>query len=364
MISIDSEKHEMRVDAYSTNDVEIVGYFSGVPEEELPQRLERVMKTGVVALMTVGTSEKVDYVRRHFDELKHEFDKCMSDAFGEKGQFASIIDEHFGEDGRFVKELLDPDRVGTPLARLRDMIDSRFQDLRRDLKVAETAEEISKRTTLKGGDFESVFDEMICEIVKPLGDTVERRGTSPGAVLNSKKGDFVAKVDNRDDIRIVFETKDTTRMSLQNIEAEVKEAIANRIAVYGVFVARTMETLPKTLDWFNEVKDDTLVVALGDGTDVEVERKMLRICYKWARTKALTAKAREVKGFDIKAVEVQIMEARRSIASFKDIKGLCTKSKEAVELLEDKIETVQTSLEGILDSMTEQILRAESAART
>jgi hypothetical protein len=68
----------------------------------------------------------------------------------------------------------------------------------------------------------------------------------------------------------------------------MEEAIENRDADYGIFVASSIEYLPRTrLGWFSEVDQDFVVVALSDVDEEEIEPRFLKFAYHWARTKTI-----------------------------------------------------------------------------
>ena len=104
---------------FETDDDEIVSYFSDVSPEKLEERLKTSLKVGVVALKTIGTTERIDYIEKEFYKLRQKFAKNLeetaseleeqvSNIFGEDGTFSTIIEEHFGENGKLVKQIFDP----------------------------------------------------------------------------------------------------------------------------------------------------------------------------------------------------------------------------------------------------------------
>lgn len=382
---IDVGDGNLSVAIFHTDDPDVVGYFQDVPAKARAERLQVALKLGVVALRTIGTTERVDYVEKRFNELRGRFEKelektfgpngevsriiedhfgedgtvpkSIEDAFGEDGQLQGLLDETFGEDGRLVKELFDPSRPGTPLFKLRLEVERQFADLRKELGLAEKEQEMAAKTTLKGAQFEDVCESLLANIAKPLGDLVQRTTDKPGSVKGSKKGDFVISISDRPDIRLVVEAKDLAGMSINSIENEMKEALENRGAAYGIFVARSVSALPKTVGWFNEYWGNTLVLALGEDAEAPLQAELLRVGYKWARTKALAARATAVEGLDATLIQARVEEARRSMKKFAQIRTHCTNAKQAVDEIVRDLQASQDGLEASLDAINDEIRR-------
>ncbi len=95
------------------------------------------------------------------------------------------------------------------------------------------------RSAAKGGDFEDLLEAMLADLARGAGDLLDRTGTDTGAVMKSKKGDFVLTLDARVargcDVRVVIEAKDRP-MSMRAIRDELREAKENRGAAVAVVV--------------------------------------------------------------------------------------------------------------------------------
>jgi hypothetical protein len=62
-------------------------------------------------------------------------------------------------------------------------------------RLTARAQERAKGTA-KGGDFEDLLEGLLAEGARGAGDLLERTGNEAGAILKSKKGDFVLTVIN------------------------------------------------------------------------------------------------------------------------------------------------------------------------
>jgi len=118
-----------------------------------------------------------------------------------------------------------------------------FKGLHERLAAIEAASraraEERSRSAAKGGDFEDLLEGILGELARGTGDLLDRTGTEIGAVLGSKKGDFVLTLDPRltrgADLRVVIEAKDRV-MSPRAMRDELREARQNRGAAIGVAV--------------------------------------------------------------------------------------------------------------------------------
>jgi hypothetical protein len=385
-LEIDESAGEMTLSSYSTSDTEVVRYFASLREEQRQIQFDSALKLGVVALKTMGTAQNVDYVEKCFESMFKNFSvkleealgdegsvrrvvdeffgdrgtvtEMVEDTFGEDGTFAKHLKETFGPDGKIVKEILDPSKEGTPLAELKNEIVRQFTELRKDFMSARKEREMVAKTTLKGGEFETEFEEMLNHLAEPHADVVEMTTDKPGRLAPSKKGDFVVTLSKNPDMKIVFEAKDAGKYTFPKLDVEMKEAMENRTASYGVFVAKSIATLPSGVGWFNEYNGNMLAIALGEDDESGLHEEILKIAYKWARLRLLSGKEREIKGIDAKAIHDKIEEAGRRIKALSGIKTDCTKAEENISRIRDTVDDVGPAIKELLDGILEEIHRA------
>jgi hypothetical protein len=387
-IAIDESAGELTIANYSTNDQTVVRFFAAIPENERQEHFDTAVKLGVTAMRTMGTAKEVDLVERCFESMLKDFSKKIEDAlgdegsvkkvvdeyfgdrgavtvmidnvFGDDGQFAKHLREHFGPDGKIVKELFDPSVPGTPLAKIKNEIERQFVELRKDLGIAKKEEEMSAITPVKGRKFEDEFESMISEMTSRHSDTLERTTTTHGLIKGCMKGDFVVSLSENPDLKITFEVKDKGSISLATAQADMKEAIENRKASYGVLVARDISCLPRSVGWFNEYGGNVLVMALGEGDGSDLEKELLWIGYKWARMRALASGLKKVKGMDMKIVTDKVRDAESTLKKFSQIRTQCSNAESAVEAIRNGIDAIEESLAGILDEIEDEIIGASS----
>jgi len=354
---------------FETNEAEIVSYFREIAPENLDERFEKSLKLGVVALKTLGTTEKIDYVEKQFYRLRQEFaeitDKTREDIetqiveiFGEEGSFSATIDEHFGENGKLVKQIFDPTREGSPLCELRSLIMERLDGISKELGMKKGVEEVTEVTPQKGYKFEDECEELLSEIVKKhLGDELSRTTDEVGRISRSKKGDFVITIGERPDCKIVLETKDVKNMTLPQIHEMMKEAIENRDAKYGIFVTKWVESLPTSVGCFNEYQDNHLVCALASKKrEGIINPEVLHIAVCWARIRSLIEKA-EAEGINVSLIQAKLGEIGGKLNLFSKIKLECTNVEKAAKQIRSLSDDIRDGIDTELEEIRGEIVR-------
>lgn len=367
------EAGKFLIEHYETENDDVVSYFSEIAPENLEELFETSLNVGVVALKTIGTTEKIDYIEKEFNRLQQKFDAILDktvtdmathieETFGEKGTFSELIDQHFGEEGKLIKLIFDPTKEGTPLHQLRTLITEEIGRLGKELGVKEAVEEVKAVTTLKGFEFEDVCENFLGEIVKMhMGDELERTTTVPGRLSGSKKGDFVITLGERPDCRIVLETKDRQTVSLPEIHRTMKESLENRDAKYGIFVTKWIESLPKSVGCFNEYHKKYLVCALSSKEHEEtMQSEILNIAVCWARIRSLMEEAK-AEGLDTSLIQIKLEAIQIQVDSFSRIKRECTNVEKAVTKIRTLSDEIQNEINTHLDIIRESIVKVIDA---
>ena len=171
------------------------------------------------------------------DEL---FDETKRDSA--IGRIGRMLERYFDGDASKLAHLLDPTRLqlaDAPVPPGDRRPGSRALEERLVAIEAAAAARGAERaqSAAKGADFEDLLEAMLGDLARGAGDLLDRTGTEPGAVMKSKKGDFVLTVDARVargcDLRVVIEAKDRP-MSMRAIREELREARENRGAAVGL----------------------------------------------------------------------------------------------------------------------------------
>ena len=271
------------------DDPALAAFVAERPEEERVVLMERALRVGLTAIQSVGVSMNVDAVRSEFQGLLRQTEaaneraataldvmlrqnfadgegrlpRTLEKFLGDKGQLRGFVDELFDEskrdsaigrmrvllgsyfdgDASRLAQLLDPTRLGSPLHQFRTEMAEGFKVIGEKLAALEAAgaARSSERAkgSAKGGDFEETVEAMLGELARGSGDLLERTGTETGAMMSSKKGDFVLTLNSDvtagNELRVVVECKDRY-VSGRAMRDELREAKANRDAAVALVV--------------------------------------------------------------------------------------------------------------------------------
>jgi hypothetical protein len=235
--------HNMIINGFTVTDEDVVSFFMDFEEHsELEEKFSKVLKMGVVAAKTIEISDNIDYVEKEFNKLDTKFEGSLKSMlenlenksemmFGDDGKFSTLLEEHFGEDGEVIKKIFDPYKEGTPLYNLRKEIRSELDGMKQQLGIIKEIDQLKQKTTVKGFDFEKYCENILNDIVRINGDSLEKTSTKSGKILRSKKGDFVVDFGNDVGKKLVIELKDADKQfSISDIQDELEEAKQNRAA--------------------------------------------------------------------------------------------------------------------------------------
>src|SRR5918995_2001999 len=269
------------VDRLVLHDPSLAAYLGERPPDDRPGLVERALRIGLIALQDAGVSVNVDVVKAEFERVLRQTEQVNERAaaaldqtlranfadddgrlprtlekfLGDRGALRSMVDELFDESkrdsaigriGRMLERyfdgdasklavLLDPTRMNSPMHQFRQEIAAGFKGLEERLVAIEAAAAARgaerARSAAKGADFEELLETMLGDIARGAGDLLDRTTLEAGAVLKSKKGDFVLTVDTRVargcDVKVVIEAKDRP-MSMRAMRDELREAKENR----------------------------------------------------------------------------------------------------------------------------------------
>jgi hypothetical protein len=277
------------VDRLVLHDPSLAASLAERAADERAALVERALRIGLIALQDVGVSVNLDVVRTEFERVLRQTEQVNERAavaleetlranfadgdgrlprtlerfLGDRGALHSMVDELFDEskrdsaigrigtmleryfdgDASKLAVLLDPTRLNSPMYQFREEISGGFKAIEERLVAIEAAAAARgaerARSAAKGADFEDVLEALLGDLARGAGDLLDRTGNDTGALLKSKKGDFVISIDPRvargADLRVVIEAKDRP-MSMRAIREELREARENRGAAVGVVV--------------------------------------------------------------------------------------------------------------------------------
>ena len=366
--------------------------------------VERALRIGLIAIQDAVTSVDTDVVRREFEKLVEQntaaneqaaraleevlranfadgdgrLPRTLERFLGDKGALKSLVDELFDETrrdsaigrigtllGRYfdgdssrLAQLLDPTRLGSPLHQFRQEMTEGFRGLHERLAALEAASKARaderSRSAAKGGDFEVLLEGMLGELARGAGDMVERTGTETGAVVGSKKGDFVLTLDPRvtrgADVRLVVEAKDRA-MSARAMREELREARQNRCAAVAIAIWSARHA-PTGIAPFAVVGEDVHVVIDPEAPD----RAYLEAAVRLARLLALATLAEREVEVDAQAIAKALAGVKEQLDAIRAMKSQLTSVATVTKQVADGLDTMRT---GILARVAE----AESELR-
>lgn len=327
LVSVDGDR--IVIDHLTLSEPSLARYLAARPEDRRVELVARALRIGLLAVQDAGTSLDVELVRREFEALLQRADSANERAataldtvlrqnfadgdgrlprtlekfLGDKGQLQAFVGELFDETrrdsaigrmrellGRYfdgdasrLAQLLDPTRLGSPLHQFRTEVADGFLKLNERLTAIEAAASARaaerSRSAAKGADFEEAVGVLLADICHGSSDLVERTADEAGAVIRSKKGDFLITLDERvtrgADVRIVVECKDRP-VSARVMREELADARHNRSAA-AALVCFTTEHAPAAVAPFHLHGNDVYCVLDRSAPEPEVLEAALRL---------------------------------------------------------------------------------------
>ena len=393
------------IERLSLSDPTLAAFLGERPAGDRGPIVERALRIGLIALQDAGVTVNVDAVRTEFERLVRQAEQVNERAataleqtlranfadgdgrlprtlekfLGDRGALRSMVDELFDEkkrdsaigrigamleryfdgDASKLAILLDPTRLNSPMHQFRQEIAAGFKSLEERLVAIEAAAAARgaerARSAAKGADFEDLLAAMLGDIARGAGDLLDRTTLDAGAVLKSKKGDFVLTVDpaiaRGCDLRVVVEAKDRP-MSMRAMREELREARENRGAAVAVAVF-TPAHAPSGVGPFSLVGGDVYCVIDPDAP----EPATLEAAVRLARLLALASLAEREVAVDAAAIGSALTAIREQLEVVRQLKTQLTSISNATKAVWTGLDTMRA---GILARVHE----AESEIRT
>ena len=373
-------------------DPALAAFLAERPGDDRPALIERGLRIGLLALQDAGVTVNVDVVKAEFERLVRQSEQVNERAaaaleqtlrtnfadgdgrlprtlerfLGDRGALRGMVDELFDEtkrdsaigrisrmletyfdgDASKLAHLLDPTRLNSPMHQFRMEMTAGFKGLEERLVAIEAAAAARgaerAKSAAKGADFEDLLQTMLGELARGTGDLVDRTGTDTGAVMKSKKGDFVLTVDARVargcDLRVVIEAKDRP-MSMRAIRDELREAKENRGAAVGLVVFTPLHA-PAGVAPFNLVGDDVYCVIDPEAPDAATLEAAVRL----ARLLALTSLAEHEVELDPAAIAAALTGIREQLDQVRTLKASLTSISNATKAVWTGLETMRSNI--------------------
>ena len=401
-VSIDSKTESILIRNLLIQDREVYDVLSDQEDSERVQFVKKAVKIGAIALKDVVVKEKIDYVKREFDNLCFHLEKIfkqelgkegmkgeLDEVFGDTGKLQNSLERMFGTDGKLVRDILDMNNVNSPVGQLRKTIESYFvgkdseiygmldpnskdspisrlrteileklQDIENTITVYLAKKEVIEKTPKKGFDFEDELEDALVRLSKPFGDLVERTGIIKGK-LGNLKGDFVITL--HDSIiegqqpKIVVEAKTnaSVRLTVKSLVGELRDAIQNREAILAIAV--TDKPLSDSVGCFHQIEGNIIICSIGES------QLPLEAAYRIARTHCLM-KNREspTKTIDTNRVCGIIGKISNDLNTLRGIKANLSKIGNTADTINGDLKTLEKNIRYSLGEL-QDVLNQDAA---
>jgi hypothetical protein len=217
-----------------------------------------------------------------------------------------------------------------------------------ELATAEALAVEHDRGTAKGREYEQLALDVVHDIARVFGDSVEATGDVAG-VDGSKKGDLVVHVSPRDTgglaLRLTLEIKDR-ELGLTPILRELDGAKDNRCAAAAIAVFARAGQMPSGAAPFREQGQGRYLVLLDK--DAPDDRTALEVAYRLARFQAITDLQAGDAEVDTRAIRDDLEATRHQLQAFSTVKASLTRLRNGVtggiDDLERQVETLRSEL--------------------
>jgi hypothetical protein len=383
----------IEVDRLTVTDGPLAAWLAAQPADDHALLVERAIRIGLTALQGTGVTLNVDAVRAEFERFADQsraaneraaqaleavlrtnfgdgdgrLPRTLEAFLGDRGKLRATVEElfdpgrrdsalgrisgmletYFDGDASRLARLLDPTRLGSPLHQFRSEVADGFRALQEKLVAIEAAQAARAgeraKSAAKGGDFETLIEDMLADIARGANDLLERTGTDAGDAGRSKKGDFVLTLDpdlcRGSELRVVVEAKDR-KVSGREMREELRAAKTNRDAA-AALVVFTPAHAPAGIAPFDVRAGD--VYAVIDPADPDPAT--LQAAVRLARLLAL-ASVRETEA------EVDVAEVQAALTSIRE----CLETVRALKVQLTSIGTTSENVSKALDKLREAIL--------
>lgn len=336
--------------------------------------LERVLRTGSLAIDAAGTAVHVDHVAAEFRRFADQVDRIIGERVAElrglldpgrndslPGQLRRLLQEHVGGDGSHLYRLLDPGHEQSPLRRLGRDLAERVEAVQRALADVRTdlAERLAalqararerERGSSKGRDYQELVFEAVARLARVHGDVAEPVWDTPGRLgPGDKRGDMVVQLDPEAaagiPVRMVFEAKDAA-VGRSQILRELDGARENRDAAVAVAVYSRPDHMPRGACPL-ECHDTRTYLCLldkedGDTLPLELAYRLARF---WAR---VHARAGDLE-VDVRGIHEELQRARELLGTF-------TRVKTALSQMASQVSAATQQIQAQLDALRRQLL--------
>ena len=405
------------INGFQTTAPAIVNLFNEDPENNPEELLEQVLRLGTETLRIMGTSATSEILENVANEVKsgmeskkleivndmEDMAKKMVAETGElsvksvlqswRTEFATLLTNSFdanradsimtkfdeamktwaeNQQDKVIREL-NLNQTGSSLYGLNDRLSRHITDtvetVKSQLKGIETAlnideatKEVKKKVAKRGTEFEDLVFEEVGEISLQYRDTADNPGkTKTKGVDGNDEGDITVDI-NPDEtrgeaLRFVWECKvRSTKQSDRWLYDELKKGISNRDAKAGVIVTDATTAIGVGGDekFFRE--NGNLAILILDPLDPDPNA--IKFAYLWSRW---ICRRDDASLLDVGSVRDVMESIQRELAIVKSIKSHHSTMARELELVEPKVEGLESNIKIQLNKLQELIESTEDS---
>ena len=405
------------INGFQTTVPAIVNLFNEDPENNPEELLEQVLRLGTETLRIMGTSATSEILENVANEVKsgmeskkleivndmEDMAKKMVAETGElsvksvlqswRTEFATLLTNSFdanradsimtkfdeamktwaeNQQDKVIREL-NLNQTGSSLYGLNDRLSRHITDtvetVKSQLKGIETAlnideatKEVKKKVAKRGTEFEDLVFEEVGEISLQYRDTADNPGkTKTKGVDGNDEGDITVDI-NPDEtrgeaLRFVWECKvRSTKQSDRWLYDELKKGISNRDAKAGVIVTDATTAIGVGGDekFFRE--NGNLAILILDPLDPD--SNAIKFAYLWSRW---ICRRDDASLLDVGSVRDVMESIQRELAIVKSIKSHHSTMARELELVEPKVEGLESNIKIQLNKLQELIESTEDS---
>lgn len=400
----------LRIEAFVTDDRDVIAAFSVEDPARYPAVLESILEVGAAARLRAGARADLDHLGDKLDQLEgafgdktREFQERLAREVDQSiVALTGKVDELFG-DGGPLQGLLDPEAPGgivaalaeqvstaakaerDALARLFDprsptsplsLVDQQLRELKDGFHQVRTelaaeragaaaAQAEAAKGTRKGKTFEEDLLVALREVGRPFGDIIEFSGDQR-ELSGRKVGDYVAVLSEADvgarTIRIALEGK-AAKCGLTEMRRQLAAARDKRGAVAAIGIYASESYMPTGSAPLCEISPVDFAVLYEPDQD---DKEALALVYRFVRILALAASRHSESGtVDHTAFLTDIKEARSELASILNLRGELTRLgngvANAIADVKQALASRAAKLAAVLERMEERMKATETA---
>ncbi len=328
-IDLDIKNGKLIIKNLETADQEIVEYLSEQQPGLRQEKIITALRMGIISLKSNQTSVKTDYVVKEFLKLRNE---VLTTVQG----IQVLHEESLGEDGT-----------------LEQRLEEKFEGFKFALNIKQAEDEIKNKTTLKGADFEKACYDIISKPAKINGDLLEDTTEVTGKLKACKKGDYLLTLSDCKK-KITIDVKDVGSISATEIKKVLEGAIENREASYGILVVKSPDAVPKSIGSFNEIGENMLICAIGNGDEVTIHDELLLMALRYAKIRVMSQNSNS-KQVDARLIQEKIGNIRQKIGKLRTSKADCTNIEKSTKNIRNNLESLEDEIKQELDSVDKSL---------